>query len=98
MVGKKAKGKRSKTRAKLKGKPGKPTVNRLLSSFDDGALVQINIRPDIHAGMPAAIYQGCFGVIEKKQGKSYRVSVKKGKAQKTVLVNGIHLKMQGAGA
>jgi len=92
MVNKKAKGKRSKTRAKLKKKAGRATVNEVLRPLKDGAKVQVNIRPEMHSGMPPAIYQGSFGIVKEKQGSSYKVGVKKGKLDKTLIVHGIHLK------
>ncbi len=98
MVNKKAKGKRSKTRSKLKGKGGKPTINKILKPLDNGSKVQVDIRPDMHRGMPPAIYQGASGVVEGKQGNAYKVNVKKGKLAKTLVVTGIHLKQQGVKA
>ena len=56
--------------------------------------MQINIRPDMHSGMPAAIYYGSVGVVKGKQGAAYRVSVKKGNLENTLIVHGIHLKEQ----
>lgn len=96
MANKKARGKRAKTRAKLKGKGGKPTLNKILNPLDSGTKVQVDIRPDMHRGMPPAIYQGASGVVEGKQGKAYKVNLKKGKLAKTLIVSGIHLKQQEA--
>ena len=95
MVNKKASGKRGKTRSKLKNKTGKASVNEILRPFDNGAKVQVNIRADQHSGMPAAIYHGSFGVVKGKQGSAYRVAVKKGNLENTLIVHGIHLKEQG---
>ncbi len=94
MVNKKAKGKRAKTRAKLKKKTGKATVNELLRPFEAGSKVQINIRPEMHSGMPPAVYQGTYGVIEKRQGSAYIVNVRKGALEKKLTVTGIHLKQE----
>ncbi len=94
MVNKKAKGKRAKTRSKLKNKAGKASVNEILRPFGKGAKVQINIRPDMHSGMPPAIYQGSFGIVKGMQGTAYNVSVKKGNLKNTLIVRGIHLKEQ----
>ncbi len=95
MVNKKAKGKRAKTRHKLKRKTGKATITELLRPFTIGAKVQVNIRPEMHGGMPPAVYQGSFGIVKEKQGSAYKVDLKKGKLSKTVIVQGIHLKEQG---
>ena len=98
MVNKKARGKRGKTRSKLKNKTGKASVNEILRPFDNGAKVQVNIRADMHSGMPAAIYHGRVGVVKGKQGSAYRVAVKKGNLENTLIVHGIHLKEQGGKA
>ena len=95
MVSKKAKGKRSKTRSKFRKRPGEATVNEFLREFVPGQRIQVDIRPEAHAGMPAAIFQGCFGVVEGKQGNAYLVNVKVGNSENTLVVNGIHLKPQG---
>lgn len=95
MVNKKAKGKRAKTRSKLKKKTGNATVNQILRPLNAGDRVQVNIRPEIHSGMPPAIYQASVGVVKEKQGESYKVNVKKGNLEKTLIVHGIHLKEQG---
>lgn len=92
MVNKKAKGKRGKTRSKLKKKAGKATVNQLLRPFKEKDKVQVDIKPEMHGGMPASIYQGVSGFVEGKQGGAYRVKAKKGKLEKTLLVQGIHLR------
>lgn len=92
MVNKKAKGKRSKTRSKLKKKTGRVTVNELLRPYALGSKVQVDIRPDLHGGMPPAIFQGSFGVVKEKQGSAYKVAVKKGNLAKTLIVGGIHLR------
>lgn len=95
MVNKKAKGKRSKTRSKLRKRPGEATVNEVLRVFEPGQRILVDIRPEIHAGMPAAIFQGCYGVVRGKQGNAYLVRVKVGNSENTLVVNGIHLKKHG---
>ena len=98
MVNKKARGKRAKTRRKLKKKEGHVTVNEMLKPFAKGARVQVNIRPEMHSGMPPAIYQGTSGVVKEKQGSNYRVDVRKSKIAKVLIVHGIHLKEHGGKA
>ena len=96
MASKKAKGKRSKTRQKLRRKRrmGKLTITKLLRVFDKGQRVQINIDPSIHSGLPDARYQGLSGTVEGRQGKqTFRISLKLGKKLKTLLVNSAHLKV-----
>ena len=94
MVNKKARGKRSKTRSKFRKRPGKATVNEILRPFAEGMPVQVDIRPEMHKGMPSSIYQGSYGIVEGRQGNAYRVSVMKGNLENTLIVHGIHLKAQ----
>ena len=96
MVNKKARGKRAKTRSKLRKRPGRATVNEVLKPFAEGTAIQIDIRPEMHKGMPPAIYQGSYGVVDGKQGTAYLVSVRKGGLENTLVVHGIHLKAQEA--
>ena len=92
MGNKKAKGKRSKTRKKFKGKQGKVTVNRLLKGFAKGAKVQVVIDSAQHSGMPHKAFHGVAGIVTGSQGKLYAVDVKKGNLGKKVLVHSAHLK------
>ncbi|MFH1239720.1 MAG: 50S ribosomal protein L21e [Candidatus Diapherotrites archaeon] len=96
MACKKAKGKRAKTRQKLRRKKGmkKLTVNKQLSVFDEGEKVQINIDPSVHSGFPNPRYQGFVGTVDGKQGPhTFKVSFKLGRTKKMCLVNGAHLKV-----
>ena len=96
MACKKAKGKRAKTRNKLRRRKrmGKLTVNKQLSVFDDGEKVQINIDPSVHSGFPNPRYQGFTGTVDGTQGpRTFKVSFKLGKTKKMCLVNGAHLKV-----
>lgn len=96
MACKKAKGKRAKTRNKLKRKRkfGKLTVNKRLSVFENGEKVQIHIDPSVHSGFPNPRYQGFVGTVDGKQGPyTFKVSLKLGRTKKICLVNGAHLKV-----
>ena len=97
MSGKKAKGKRAKTRSKLTRRDGKATVNTLLAKLKVGDTVQVNIRPELHSGMPDAIYQGEVGSVIGQQGKVYKVGVHKGNSPKQLLVHSGHLKKISGG-
>jgi len=92
MVNKKARGKRAKTRSKLRGKGRKATVNDMLRPFEPGQKVQVDIRSEAHSGMPSAIYHGSSGVVREKRGSSYEVDVMKGNLGKTLVVHPVHLK------
>ena len=96
MACKKAKGKRAKTRDKLRRtrKYKRLTVNKRLRNFNSGQKVQIYIDPSIHSGMPNHRYQGLVGVVKKKQGRqTFEVEVKKGGLMRSLLVNAAHLKV-----
>ena len=98
MVNKKAKGKRAKTRAKFKKKAGKVTINDILKPLPKGTRVHVDIRPEMHKGMPPAVYQGLDGVVEASQGNACVVSLKKGNLSKKLVVAAVHLRLQGAKA
>jgi large subunit ribosomal protein L21e len=91
MSSKKAKGKRAKTRDKLKRRRPKPTVNALLKELKESASVEIKIDSSIHAGIPHHRFHGRTGKVKKKQGSSYLVEVSDGNKTKTVLVGAAHL-------
>ncbi|MCR4368537.1 MAG: 50S ribosomal protein L21e [archaeon] len=88
MPSKKAKGKRKKTRDKLKSR-GKATVNKLLQEIPVGATVNILINSSRHDGMPDARFHGFTGKVVKKQGSAVFVDV--GKLNKKVLVGPAHI-------
>ncbi|MCX6798836.1 MAG: 50S ribosomal protein L21e [Candidatus Diapherotrites archaeon] len=95
---KKARGKRAKTRSKLTRREGKATVNILLAKFNTGEIVLVDIRPEIHSGLPDAIYQGVVGNVVGQRGKAYIVDVHKGNSPKQLLVHPAHLKRLGGGS
>ena len=91
MSNKKAKGKRAKTRAKLKGGK-KRTVNELVKNFDKGETVQICIDSSVHAGMPSPKYHGFTGTVAGKRGKAFEVAVRDGSVSRQLVVHAAHLK------
>ncbi len=95
MSNKKARGKRAKTRSKMKGTGKKATVNQLLREFKDGSRVRVLINPAEHSGMPHKGYHGSSGVVAGKQGKLHAVVVRKGSLQKRLLVHSAHLREAG---
>ncbi len=96
MTSKKARGKRGKTRSKLRCKGRKATVNKLLRRFEKGSSVQVVIDSSLHSGMPHKNFHGCHGVVVGEQGKVFVVDVKQGAAQKRVLVHAGHLQQAKA--
>lgn len=96
MACKKARGKRAKTRQKMRRKRrfGKLTVNKRIMSFEKGQKVQVNIDPSVHSGLPHPRYHGLVGTVQGNQGKyTYRISLKLGKQPRVLLVNSAHLKL-----
>ncbi len=72
----------------------KLTVNDLVKLFCPGDKVTIAIR-NCFAGVPHPRYNGLGGEIVKKQGNSYMVKIRDKNAQKTLIVNPVHMKKAG---
>jgi large subunit ribosomal protein L21e len=95
VVGKKAKGKRKKTRCKLRRKAGMLGVKSFLAELSLGTKVHIDIDSAVHSGMPDAHFQGLTGVVIGRQGRAFNVEVRKGDAVKRIIVHPAHLKAAG---
>jgi large subunit ribosomal protein L21e len=96
MSSKKAKGKRAKSRDLMKKRGSKPTVNKLLKTFEIGSTVHIKLDSSIHSGLPALIFQGKTGVIKAKKGSCYVVELYKGNKKSEIIVSPAHLLLQEA--
>ncbi len=92
MAGKKARGKRAKTRAKIAAHANRPTVTKLLRTFSEGDTVQIVINGSVHRGMPFRRFHGLTGKVLGMQGRAVRVEVQQGSQWCELIVNPIHLK------
>jgi large subunit ribosomal protein L21e len=93
---KRSRGFRSKTRRKLKQKPGyKPPITKFLQEFEIGQKIAIDIEPSSHKGMPHPRYQGRVGEITGRRGKSYIIKIKEGSKIKKILARPEHLKVVG---
>lgn len=92
MAGKKARGYRAKTRAKITGSKNRPTVTQLLRTYTEGDKVQIVINGTIHKGMPFRRFHGLTGTVLGMQGRAVRVAVKQGSQDCELVVSPIHLK------
>ena len=97
MASKKAKGKRAKTRSKLRMRRRKikSTVSRYFKVFDMGQRVQVNINPSVHSTLPDARYQGLVGEVTGKRGRAFEIRLKKGAAMKNLVLMPAHLKVMG---
>lgn len=96
MAGKKARGKRAKTRAKFTRKGPRPTVNRLLQEIPEGKSVQVEIDPSVHEGMAFRRFQGLTGKVIGRQGSAYKVKLMHGSKPKTIIVGAAHIKQAGS--
>ena len=93
MASKKARGKRAKTRCKLKRRHRPLTINKLLADFKNGQVVQVVIDPAVHSGLPSPRYQGLTGIVAGKQGKVFCVKLKNGNQDLELFVHPAHLKI-----
>ena len=96
----KSKGFRAKTRSLLRKKPrerGKTGLSKILYEYKPNEKVLIKIDSGIHKGMPHRRYQGNIGVITKKKGRAYELSVLQGKKIKTIIVRPEHLEPYSEG-
>lgn len=93
MANKKAKGKRAKTRRKMKKGNEKVTVNKLLRKIDLGSTAQVNINSSVHSGLPFRRFQGLTGKVKEKRGNAYIVKLRDGGKWKEVIAHPAHLKI-----
>ncbi|MAG22100.1 MAG: 50S ribosomal protein L21e [Candidatus Diapherotrites archaeon] len=96
MTNKKARGKRSKTRRKLRARD-KKTVNQLVRVFAEKDNVRVRIDSSIHAGMPSAKYNGFGGKVVGTRGSAFEVAVKDGNIPRVLIVHPAHLQSLGGG-
>ena len=86
---------RRKTRSKLRKKKserGKISIRRYLQNFNIGDMVYLKAEPSIHKGMYFPRFHGKSGVIIDTQGRCYKVRIKDGNKEKTLIVHPVHLK------
>ena len=95
MASKKARGKRAKTRAKLRRgrKDTKLTVNKQLEVLGIGQKVQVIINSGVHSTLPDSRYQGLVGKVTGYRGRAFEVRIKKGNITKDLIVKSAHLKL-----
>lgn len=95
MSGKKARGKRSKTRDMMRRRGKKLSPTKLLKDFPAGSTVQVRINSSHHSGMPFRRFQGLSGKVLGKQGRAFVVSVLLGDQPRKLIVTASHLKELG---
>lgn len=87
-----SKGKRSRTRKKLR-KKDKSKPNQYLKDFEEGARVQVRIDPSSHRGMPHPRFHGQVGEVRAKRGQGYILKVTENSKKKELTVHPEHLKL-----
>jgi len=91
----KSKGIRRKSRSALTKKvrdKGRLPISRLLTSYEEGEKVVINIDPGIHKAMPHKRYQGKVATIVGQRGKAYVMEIPQRKTVKTIITTAHHIR------
>jgi len=85
---------RRKTRKKLtkeKRDSGKLSLTKYFARFNPEEKVVLNAEPSVQKGCYHIRFHGKVGVIKGRQGRCYKVSIKDGSKQKTLIVSPVHL-------
>jgi len=93
----KSHGPRRKSRAALRKRvreKGKLGLSRLLTKYEVGEKVIINIDSGIHGGMPHKRFQGKVATIIEKRGKAYILDIPQRKTSKYVVAGPEHIMKQ----
>ena len=84
---------RTGTRRKFKKQHrAKFTVERYLMTFEPKQRVVIDVEPSSTKNIPHYRYKGKVGVVVRKRGQAYVISVKLGNKEKTLMLRPEHLK------
>jgi large subunit ribosomal protein L21e len=70
---------------------GKLAVSGFMKKFDIGKMVKLSIKPSIVKGMYFRRFHGRVGKVIGIQGKAYKVHIKDGNKDKTLIIGPIHL-------
>ncbi len=85
---------RKKARNKLTqkaGNKGKLPLRNILQTFNIGDRVSLKAEPSFHKGLYHMRFHGLTGVVMKKKGSCYEVTIKNGNKEKLVVVHPVHL-------
>lgn len=88
-------GNRRKSRAKMRkavANRGKISIKNYLAKYEDGDRVQLKAEPAVQKGLYHLDFHGKSGIINGKQGNCYKVLIKDGNKEKSLLVHPVHLK------
>jgi large subunit ribosomal protein L21e len=86
---------RRKSRSALSKKvrtKGKIPLSRLLTSYEEGEKVVINIDSGIHKAMPHKRFQGKVATIVGTRGKAYILEIPQRKTVKTIITTAHHIR------
>jgi large subunit ribosomal protein L21e len=89
----KSRGIRRKSRSVLSKRVrnrGKLPLTRLLTKYEEGESVVINIDPGIHKGMPHKRFQGKVAKVVGRRGKAYLLEIPQRKTVKTIIATPEH--------
>lgn len=93
MAGKKARGFRAKSRAKITARRVKATITTQLRTFEPGQAVQIVIDGSNHGGMPFRRFHGLTGKVERMQRRAAIVKIQQGSQWCELVVSPVHLQI-----
>jgi large subunit ribosomal protein L21e len=91
----KSSGTRRKSRSALTKKireRGRLPLSRLLTKYEEGEKVVINIDPAIHKAMPHKRYQGKVATVVGQRGRAYILEVPQRKTVKTIITTPEHMR------
>jgi len=93
----KSKGPLRKTRKKLSNHPrerGTSPPQRAVAEFEEGQKVHLKLDPSVPDGRFHPRFTGRTGTVLGKQGAAYKVSVRDGGSEKTIIAKPAHLRAQ----
>lgn len=85
------------TRNKLKNKPrerGMSPPQRQVEEFEEGETVHLHIDPSVSEGRFHQRFNGHTGEVVGSQGRAYKVRIRDGGKEKTVIARPAHLQRQ----
>ena len=86
---------RRKTRSKLSKhfrKVGKVSLTKYFQNFNEGERVMLTVEPAVHKGMYDPKYIGKAGIIKRKNGRCYEISIMDKNKEKLLIVHPVHLR------
>jgi large subunit ribosomal protein L21e len=71
---------------------GKLSLTKYFAKFKDGEQVVLKAEPAVQGGMYHLRFHGKVGIVKSRQGECYKVAIKDGSKQKTLIIHPSHLK------